>query len=214
MVTAKRQWIQLIYFACFLLAVLLLPYRAEAQEGQVIFGIKIKAGGRFDNVRMCVASSRGSKGGPAADVTFYTEVGLTDDMSISIDLPVFRPVLFAAAFGMLQFEPDVSLLFRAKRGDKADFIVGPTLGLSLHYGPDYNSERAKGKRSPSFFAMGPRIGAYLAADFTRPNETMNFQLGVQPYVTPLFGINDPDAHKGVVLGGSIDSLFRFNPNNY
>ena len=36
----------------------------------VIFGFKVRAGGRFDNVRMCVASPAGVKGGMAMDVSF------------------------------------------------------------------------------------------------------------------------------------------------
>lgn len=202
-------WVLMIGLCCQLL-----PRTARAQEdgrsSQILFGIKIKAGGRFDNVRMCVASPAGAKGGPALSMTFYSEIALTDQMSLSVDLPVFRPILFAAAFKMLQFEPEVSLLFRAATGDKIDFIAGPTAGVSFHYGPDYHSERSGEGRGKSFFAMGPRLGTFLGMDFKRQGKTMNYRLGLQPYVTPMFGVNDPDHHKGVVIGATLDNLFRFS----
>jgi hypothetical protein len=199
---------------CLLAGLILFPTNGHTQEGelsnQTIFGLKIKSGGRYDNVRMCVATPAGYKGGPAADIGFYTEIGLTDKMSISFDLPVFRPILFGIAFKMLQFEPDVSLLYRIFIGDRIDLIAGPTLGLSLHYGPDYNSSNSGNNRGNSFFAMGPRLGTFFGLDFKRPNKTMNFQLGIQPYVTPLFGINDPASHKGLVAGASLVGVFRFS----
>jgi|GEM_PF-2935952 len=38
-------------------------------EASSQYGIKIRMGGRFDNVRKCVASKPGTKGGIAADIT-------------------------------------------------------------------------------------------------------------------------------------------------
>jgi hypothetical protein len=61
--------------------------------------------------------------------------------------------------------------------------------------------------------MGPIVGAYAGLDFRRPGETFNFQLGLSPYVTPLFGIRDPQNHRGVVIGGLLDGIFRFNNKN-
>jgi hypothetical protein len=58
--------------------------------------------------------------------------------------------------------------------------------------------------------MGPQIGGYVGLDFKRPDERFNFQLGLSPYVAPLFGVNDPENHKGVVVGGLLDGLFRFS----
>jgi len=198
-----------IFIAAFL------PIAASAQDNlsgdAVIFGIKVRAGGRYDNVRMCVATPAGEKIGPAMDVSFFTELGLSGNKFLSINVPVMRPILFAAQFDMLQFEPDVTLKFVAKQGDRIDLVAGPSLGVSLHYGPDYLSESDGDLRGPSFFALGPMVGAYFGIDFKRPNETFNFQLGFSPYVTPLFSINDPDSHKGLVVGGSLDALFRFNP---
>jgi hypothetical protein len=191
-----------------------LPMAVSAQdnlsEDSVIIGFKISLGGRHDDVRMCVATPAGTKLGPAMDVSFFAEFGLSDDVILSINLPVLRPLLFATKFDMLQFEPDATLKFVVQQGDKMDLVAGPTLGFSLHYGPDYLSELDGDLRGPSFFALGPRVGAYFGVDFKRPDKPFDFQLGFSPYVTPLFSINDPDSHKGLVVGGSLDTLFRFN----
>ncbi|MBN2525815.1 MAG: hypothetical protein JXR76_05425 [Deltaproteobacteria bacterium] len=189
--------------------------RAQLTDGtgnadQSIFGFKVSVGGRYDDVRMCVATPPGKKGGPAMDISFFSEIGLRENVSLWVNIPVMRPILFGAAFKMLQFEPEVGLLFRKATDGKVDVVAGPTLGIMLHYGPDYKSDRSGNDRGPSFFAMGPKVGGYVGLDFKRPNEKFNFQLGLSPYVAPLFGINDEDDHSGVVLGGSIDGLFRFS----
>ncbi len=183
----------------------------EDTEGNkpLVVAAKIRAGGRFDNIRMCAASPAGSKGGMAADISLSTEIGLSKTVSLEIDLPVFRPIMFGAAFKMLQFEPSVSLRFRKISTGSVDLIGGPVLGISLHYGPDYNSSSSGSGRTESFFAMGPILGGYFGLDFKRPCRPFNFQLGLTPYVEPLFGINDPDKHKGVVAGGLLDFQFRF-----
>jgi hypothetical protein len=177
----------------------------------VTFGIKVAGGGRFDNVRMCVASPQGTRGGPAADIAFYAEVGLDAGgrTSLVVTVPVMRPILFAAAFRMLQLEPEVALVHRVWRGESVDLVFGPTLGLSLHYGPDFDSPRGLDERTASFFALGPMFGAYLGLDFTRPGSAFNFQLGAHPYFTPMTAVSDPENHKGVVVGGMLEGYFRF-----
>jgi hypothetical protein len=179
-------------------------------ENKVAFGIKIRAGGRHDDVRMCVATPAGSKLGPAMDVSFVTEFGLSDDLVLSLNVPVLRPLLFATKFDMLQFEPDVTLKFVVRQGESRDLVAGPSLGVSLHYGPDFRSESDGDLRGPSFFALGPRVGAYLGVNFKRPKESFDFQLGFSPYLTPLFSVNDPESHRGRVLGASLDGFFRFH----
>ena len=216
----KGQMIMLRKTAFALLAIMALgviPRAGAAQatdtvdnSEQVIFGFKISAGGRYDNVRMCVATPPGTKGGPALDISFFTEIGLKKNVSLLVNVPVMRPVLFATAFKMLQFEPEVSLLFRKVTDGNVDVIAGPSLGMTFHYGPDYTSDLNGSERGPSFFAMGPKIGGFAGVDFKRPGEKFNFMLGVSPYVSPLFGINDAQDHKGVVIGGSLDGLFRFS----
>lgn len=180
-----------------------------ASNDPALFGVKIRIGGRYDNVRKCVAGKTGTKGGMAADISAFAEFPAGNGTMLHIDLPVMRPILFAAAFHMLQFEPTVTLKFADKSSNKVGWVAGPTLGVSLHYGPDYNSEAAGDGRTASFFAMGPVLGAYAGLDFKRPGEAFNFQLGLSPYVTPLFGMGDPQNHRGVVIGGLVDGTFRF-----
>ncbi|MBN2340837.1 MAG: hypothetical protein JXX29_12645 [Deltaproteobacteria bacterium] len=182
----------------------------QVTNNSLILGFKVSAGGRYDDVRMCVATPAGTKGGPALDISFFTEIGLKEDVSLLVNIPVMRPLLFAGAFKMLQFEPEVSLLFRHVNDGKVDVVAGPTLGMVFHYGPDYESDRTGDARGPSFFAMGPKIGAYVGLDFKKPNDKFNFGLGLSPYAAPLFGINDENDHRGVVVGGSLDGLFRFS----
>ena len=179
----------------------------------LVMAVKLRAGGRFDNVRMCVATPAGTKGGPTADISMSTEIALSDTVSLEMDLPVFRPIMFGLSFKMLQFEPSASLRFRKYGKGNTDFIFGPMLGVSLHYGPDYHSENSGDKRGPSFFAMGPMVGGYLGLDFKRPCQKYNFQLGLTPYMIPLFGISDKADHKGIVVGGLLDFSFRFGKPN-
>ncbi|MCP4179859.1 MAG: hypothetical protein GY756_19025 [bacterium] len=78
----------------------------------------------------------------------------------------------------------------------------------MHYGPDYNSENKSPDRGNSFFAVGPTFGGYIGAEYKRTNKK-SFEIGINPYITPLFSINDPDNHYGVVIGGLFDFSFRF-----
>lgn len=184
--------------------------KGPGRDGTVIFGVKVRAGGRFDNVRMCVASPAGAKGGPAMDVSLFAEIGVAEDIAIEVDVPFVRPLLFATAFRMLQFEPSVALKFYRHTSGSVDLVAGPVVGVSLHYGPDYESEPKGDGRRPSFFAIGPTVGGYFGLDFTRPGKTFNFQLGLTPYITPIFGVDDPDDHRGLVVGGLLDGSFRFD----
>ena len=193
------------------------PRRSFAAEGPVVgkdrpaaVGFAVRAGGRYDDVRMCVATPSGVKGGPAADVALFAELPVGEKTSVRVDLPVMRPVLFAAAFRMLQLEPQVALLFHGGGGGRVGLVAGPTLGVSLHYGPDYRSAVSGDGRGPSFFALGPQLGAYLGLDFARPGKRFDFQLGASPYAALLFGVDDPAGHRGVVAGGTLDALFRFS----
>jgi hypothetical protein len=184
---------------------------ASDEQTPLVLGVRVRLGGRYDDVRMCIATPAGTKGGPAADVSLFAEFPLAEGVGLDVDLPVMRPILFATGFEMLQFEPSVSLRFRHKTGGSVDPIFGPTLGVSLHYGPDYESPREADARTASFFALGPIIGLYGGLDFLRPPEAFNFQLGLTGYVLPLVAVDDPDEHRGIVVGGMLDGSFRFRP---
>ena len=193
-------------------ALLTVAQVARADEAGVFnLGARLGAGGRYDDVRMCVASPPGVKGGPAADLSFFFQVPLAARVSLDVDVPVMRPILFGAAFKMLQFEPSASLRFRHEMQGPADVLFGPTLGVSLNYGPDYRSAPSGAGRTPSFFSMGPIIGGYVGFNFKNPGKRVNFELGLTPYVIPLFGLNDPANHRGVVVGGLIDLSMHLTP---
>jgi hypothetical protein len=199
-------------------AILLLsiPIHAAAagpvgEKGAPTVGLMIAAGGRYDDVRMCVATPAGVKGGMALDLSLVAEFPLDGKVSLGVNIPVMRPILFGAAFRMLQFEPELAILTRRGISEKVDFVGGPTLGVTLHYGPDYRSEPSGDDRTASFFAMGPKLGGYFGLDFARPGKVMNFELGLSGYVSPLFGVDDPQSHKGSVIGGMLNGVFRFTP---
>ncbi len=168
------------------------------------FGVKAQAGGRYDDVRMCVATPAGVKGGTTLEISIYLAVPLAGGKTLSFILPVMRPLLFGAAFGMMQFEPDVVLTLRWETGWDFDLIYGPLLGLSLHYGPDYTAGPDDGDEIPAFFAWGPRLGAYVAVDLSKLSG-LDLQIGLAPTVSPLFSAGDPDNHNGWVAGVVLDA---------
>lgn len=199
-----------LLLAGFLLftAFIFTPNTSYSQNDSTIIGMKIRIGGRYDNIRMCVATPPGTTGGTAADISFFTEFQLKQNKSLHIDIPLFRPILFASAFSMLQFEPSMTYRISKPTSKNNNFILGPTIGVSLHYGPDYKSEQSGDERTEDFFAMGPILGGYFGIEF-KSTKAYRFELGVSPYFTPLFSINDPENHQGVVIGGLLDASFRF-----
>jgi hypothetical protein len=186
------------------IAALLLPCAAQASDDHGSrYGFGLRAGGRYDNVRMCVATDAGVRGGPAADIAFLVDWPLWGTARLQLDVPVMRPVLFGAAFRMLQFEPTVALKLRRGR-----LVFGPSLGAILHYGPDFRSAADGAGRGPSFFALGPRFGGMVAIEWVRPGRWFDLQLGIHPYVSPLLPVDQ--AHDaGVVVGGNLEVDFRF-----
>ncbi len=195
------------------LITLIIPSVSIAQNDSLSnkpkYGIKFRAGGRYDNVRMCVASPPETKGGIAADISIFMEFKLSPKSVAHIDIPIFRPILFGFAFEMLQFEPTATLKYRKFLSSKTDLKAGPLLGVSLHYGPDYNSEAKGIKRTESFFAMGPIIGAYFGFEFKNASKKRSFEIGITPYAEALYGINDPANHQGYVFGGLLDFTINY-----
>ena len=183
--------------------------RGRRGDAPALFGVQGSFGGRYDNVRLCTATGPGTAGGPAGDIAAVGDFRLGHGMTLRARLPVLRPLLFALAFEMLQFEPDVALLWRFPLSTTAALMVGPLVGVTFHYGPDYQSDSSGAGRGPSFFALGPKVGGTVAIDWPRPSSAFGLQVGVSPYVAPLFGIDDPDSHRGVVVGGSLDVGMMF-----
>jgi len=162
-------------------------------------------GGRYDNMRMCVATPAGVKGGPIADIALDTRFAIGDNAAAAISLPLMRPILFGIAFKMLQFEPEVTLEFARGASDRAQFVVGPGLGVSLHYGPDYRSDTSN--KGGSFFAAGPFVSCLLGVQ--SPGKRVKQRaLGVRAFYVPLFS-GASDLSPGTVLGGALEGRLQF-----
>lgn len=162
-------------------------------------GILLMAGARYDDMRMCVGSKAGVKGGPIADVMLTTRTPLGSNMQIGINLPVMRPILFGLAFKMLQFEPELQANFTKPISNQLSLVTGPSLGISLHYGPDYTSDRKN--RSPSFFAAGPIVALHTGMQFTTAAEAAESYIGIKPFLAALLSRNHG---TGTVLGGAVE----------
>jgi hypothetical protein len=174
--------------------------RAGADQGRMSIGINLMAGGRYDDLRMCVGSPAGVKGGPIADIMLTARYGLSQRWTAGIDLPLFRPILFGAAFDMVQFEPQFTLDYRKPVSGKVDIVAGPGLGLSLHYGPDYTT--AKNAENPeSFWAAGPFLSGRIGLGF---GDGARRGVGIQGFYTPLFSDSRP---AGTVLGAALVGQF-------
>ncbi len=186
---------------------LLLPGRALGQSGMTLT-TRARMGARYDDVRMCVATPAGVNGGPAGDVSALFSWSAGGGRRLEFDLPVMRPILFGAAFRMLQFEPSLALTFLLDRTASRELRAGPLAGISLHHGPDEDSEPSGEGRTDSFFALGPFVGGTGAITFLRPGGTFDLQLGVTVYATRLFSFDDDPDHGGFVFGGSLDVGLR------
>lgn len=189
-------------------ALLTLLCGAARAEPGFVWGVKFGAGGRYDDVRMCVASPAGVRGGPAAELYLFTEVGRVGNVSATLHLPIMRPVLFGVAFKMLQLEPDVSIDIHHALSDSLDLVYGPRVGLSFHYGPDYRSGTKDEERGPDFFAVGPKLGVSFALQLKRPGG-VDYLVGVNPYFIPLVAVDDPSFPDGIVVGGMLEGAMRW-----
>ncbi|MBU1220062.1 hypothetical protein KKF34_14010 [Myxococcota bacterium] len=179
-----------------------LPMQIQASPWRI--GTKARIGGRYDNIRMCVATDPGVNGGPAMDISIYAGKELSSKTVLEFDLPAMRPILFGAAFKMLQFEPSVTLKISVLSTNNLKLQAGPMAGISMHYGPDVDSDSSGTNRTRSFFAMGPILGGYGGITILRPHGKFDIQVGITVYTIPLWSINDPENHNGFVLGGSLD----------
>jgi hypothetical protein len=175
-----------------------------SEKGQSTLGINVSAGGRYDNLRMCVATPAGVKGGPAADIQLIFTKHLDNHRALGFKLPLMRPLLFGAAFKMVQFEPELSFGYRAPTNTKLAWIVEPSVGISLHYGPDYRAD-ARDSDAERFFAAGPFLATFVGVGWTSEQQRLR-SVGIKPFYTPLFSA---ERKPGTVLGAALEGHWDF-----
>lgn len=189
----------ILLFLLFLSSIL----SVSAQESpEITIGVHLLAGGRYDDVRMCVGSPAGVKGGPIMDLYLDIRFPLSNNDFIILNIPVMRPILFGAAFNMLQFEPQVTYEHRFNKNEAPYVVVGGGLGIVLHYGPDYNSSPENS--GPSFFAMGPLFTGSVGILFE--GNRGSWIPGVKAFYAPLFS---PDYKTGHIVGGGLELQYEF-----
>ncbi len=170
----------------------------SAESGRDIsFGLHFLAGGRYDNVRMCVGSEEGIKGGPIMEIYGDFRVPLGKRDYLSFNLPLMRPVLFASAFQMLQFEPQITYEHHFGPKEKPHYVAGAGLGSAFHYGPDYKS--SPDNRGEDFFAWGPLISGFFGKEI--PGKRNSWMPGIKVFSSPLFS---GEYHTGIVAGAALE----------
>jgi hypothetical protein len=178
-------------------------YGQDSPKSEKSNGILFMAGGRYDDLRMCVASPAGAKGGAVADIMYIRKHKLNETQSLTFNLPLMRPILFGLAFKMLQFEPEVTLEFNKLINERIDLVMGPGIGISLHYGPDYKSDLDN--PGESFFAMGPFFSWQTGIAFKKESDIKS-AIGIKAFYAPLFSA---DRYTGTVLGGALIYTYYF-----
>lgn len=177
---------------------------AYADNGDsVSLGVHAVFGGRYDDLRMCVGSAPGVKGGPIADIYLDIRIPAGEMSALAFNLPVMRPILFAAAFNMLQFEPQVTWEYTLTGPGSLETVLGGGLGVSLHYGPDYTSSRDN--PGESFFAAGPFVSG--SAGLVLSGTSGAWMPGIKVFYTPLFSEDRP---VGTVVGGVAELHYSAN----
>ncbi len=176
-----------------------------AETGRpVTYGLHILAGGRYDDVRMCVGSDAGVKGGPIMDVYADIRFPVGDRDNLALNIPIMRPILFGAAFQMLQFEPQMSYEHHLGKLEEPHFILGGGLGVVFHYGPDYKS--SMDDRGEDFFAWGPLFSGFLGRQF--PGENRSWMPGIKLFYSPLLS---DEYRDGMVLGTALELHMLYKP---
>ena len=165
------------------------------------FGFMVMGGGRYDDLRMCVGSPAGVKGGPIADIMFVTQFKTDNDKLMSLNIPIFRPILFGTAFKLLQFEPELNWENKSTLKNGNTLIYGLGVGLSFHYGPDYESDLDN--RGEDFFAVGPMLNYSLGIVLDSESRK---KLALKAFYIPLFGENE---NNGTVVGASFQYYYLF-----
>lgn len=187
----------------FLLLVFTFQFSFSQEKSTKTTGVMIMSGLRYDDVRMCIATPAGVKGGPIGDIMLSVRYAHNEHSDWVVNIPVFRPIMFALTAKMLQFEPEMAYEKFAAIGENKQLVYGPGVGLSFHYGPGYTSS-ANDNREPSFFAFGPivnyRIGIWFAGNTKQ-------LLAFKAFYTPLFSFGNYE--NGHVLGGALQYTFYF-----
>ncbi|MBB6481755.1 hypothetical protein [Spirochaeta isovalerica] len=193
----KNKLITTLIFLCLPLAF------AAGEERKTTIGLHILGGGRYDDVRMCVGSPQGVKGGPIMEVYLDIRIPAGERGTLAVNIPVMRPILFGVAFQMMQFEPQVTYEYLFPTGsEKIDIVLGGGLGAVFHYGPDYNS--APEDRGESFFSAGPLFTA--SAGIVFHGRSGNWTPGVKAFYAPLFSSGYDNGH---VLGGGVELHYGY-----
>lgn len=192
-------YLKTLSFSVLLSSALFLPGAKSAN-----LGCSFLAGIRYDDLRMCVATPAGQKGGAIGDIMATLRFPVDDKSSVEIKIPVMRPLLFGVAFKMLQFEPEITLEYRPAGPVGNHFFIESGMGASFHWGPDYLTERDATDRD-DFFAAGPTISSLLA--FRLPgHENSRRYIGLKFFYTALFAKDRP---RGTVFGTVIEGGFNF-----
>ena len=173
-------------------------------QNNTTLGIKVMAGGRYDDMRMCVGSDAGVKGGPIADVMLLFKKNIKPNVDLAFELPVMRPILFGAAFKLLQFEPQVSMEFNKPISNKSSLILAPGVGISFHYGPDYRSDLDN--RGEDFFAVGPIVSGLIGYSFHSKTAKKKIA-GIRFFYIPLFS-SESSLSPGQVFGAVLETHFH------
>ncbi|MFW5960584.1 MAG: hypothetical protein ACOCSE_05650 [Chitinivibrionales bacterium] len=176
-------------------------FAADKVSG-VSIGVDVMLGARYDDVRMCVASDAGTKGGPIADIMFSTRLHFENGWSAGLKLPVMRPILFATAFDMLQFEPEFIFEYKYNINKDINLLIGPGIGISLHNGPDYKTKR-DAQDPESFSAAGPFISGFCGINYSNESNREK-AFGVRAFYIPFFS---EDRYTGSVIGGALEGHF-------
>lgn len=190
-------------FFLTLIMISLIPTAISAEtDREVSMGMHLLAGGRYDDVRMCVGSDAGVKGGPIMDIYADLRIPVGKLNTLAINIPVMRPILFGAAFQMLQFEPQVTYEHHFGTEEKAHIVLAGGSGLIFHYGPDYES--SNDNRGEDFFAWGPLLSGFIGMEI--PGNRNNWMTGVKVFYSPLFS---EDYDNGTVAGAALELHYLF-----
>jgi hypothetical protein len=113
-----------------------------------------------------------------------------------------RPLLFGIRFKMLQFEPEFIYEYGIPTKGKTSNVLGAGLGMSFHYGPDFETERDDTEKI-DFFAAGPFLSAFWGLRYQNKS-SLDRMFGIRTFYTPLFS---KKRSTGTVVGAALEGHF-------